>query len=100
MQSFSNNNFIVQSCNNGAATSNNIFQLCGFCFCSDGFKFYRSSNNVILCPGNEQGFLPPEYFERVVQIRPSKYSCCSILITNMYILMQDCKLKHCDSPTL
>ncbi|XP_020619032.1 tRNA 2'-phosphotransferase 1-like isoform X2 [Orbicella faveolata] len=39
---------------------------------SDGFKFYRSSNNVILCPGNEQGFLPPKYFERVVQIRPRK----------------------------
>ncbi|XP_078350271.1 tRNA 2'-phosphotransferase 1-like isoform X3 [Oculina patagonica] len=38
----------------------------------DGFKFYRSSNNVILCPGNEQGFLPPEYFERVVQTRPRK----------------------------
>ena len=44
---------------------------------------------MILCPGNEQGFLPPEYFERVVQIRPSKYS--SILFTIMYILMQDCK---------
>ena len=44
-----------------------------FLFSLDGFKFYRSSNNVILCPGNEQGFLPPEYFERVVQTRPSKY---------------------------
>lgn len=78
------------------STSKNIFQLCGFSFCSDGFKFYRSSNNVILCPGNEQGFLPPKYFEKVVQIRPSKYKC-SILITNMYIVMRDCKLKHCDS---
>ncbi|CAH3043328.1 unnamed protein product, partial [Pocillopora meandrina] len=40
---------------------------------SDGFKFYRSANNVILCPGNEQGFLPPQYFEKVMQTKPSKY---------------------------
>lgn len=40
---------------------------------SDGFKFYRSANNVILCPGNEQGFLPSRYFQRVVQTRPSKF---------------------------
>lgn len=39
---------------------------------SDGFRFYRSANNVILCPGNEQGFLPPCYFQRVVQTRPRK----------------------------
>lgn len=63
----------------------NVPQLCGFSSCSDGFKFYRSSNNVILCPGNERGFLPPEYFERVVQTRPSKFSIFT------YILMYDCK---------
>lgn len=40
---------------------------------SDGFKFYRSSNNVILCPGNVDGFLPPCYFQRVMQTRPSKH---------------------------
>lgn len=40
---------------------------------SDGFKFYRSANNVILCPGNEDGFLPPCYFQRVMQTRPSKH---------------------------
>ncbi|XP_068728499.1 tRNA 2'-phosphotransferase 1-like isoform X4 [Montipora capricornis] len=39
---------------------------------SDGFKFYRSANNVILCPGNDQGFLPPRYFQSVVQIKPTK----------------------------
>lgn len=39
---------------------------------SDGFKFYRSANNVILCPGNEQGFLPPQYFEKVVQTKPKR----------------------------
>ncbi|XP_067031889.1 tRNA 2'-phosphotransferase 1-like isoform X1 [Acropora muricata] len=41
---------------------------------NDGFKFYRSANNVILCPGNEEGFLPPCYFQRVCQIKPSKFS--------------------------
>lgn len=44
-----------------------------FPFLPDGFKFYRSANNVILCPGNEQGFLPSCYFQRVVQTRPSKF---------------------------
>lgn len=39
---------------------------------SDGFRFYRSANNVILCPGNEQGFLPPQYFEKVVQTKPKR----------------------------
>ncbi|XP_045605907.1 tRNA 2'-phosphotransferase 1 isoform X1 [Procambarus clarkii] len=31
-----------------------------------GFKFYRSANNVIMCSGNEGGYLPPEYFLKVV----------------------------------
>lgn len=39
---------------------------------SDGFKFYQSANNVILCPGNEQGFLPPQYFEKVMQTKPKR----------------------------
>ncbi|XP_064402906.1 tRNA 2'-phosphotransferase 1-like [Halichondria panicea] len=30
-----------------------------------GFQFYRSSNDVILCPGNEHGILPPIYFSEV-----------------------------------
>ncbi len=34
-------------------------------FPPDGYKFYRSANNVILCPGNEEGFLPPKYFTEV-----------------------------------
>jgi 2'-phosphotransferase len=32
-----------------------------------GIKFYRSSNNVILTPGNEEGFLLKEYFSVVEQ---------------------------------
>ncbi|CAF0919710.1 unnamed protein product [Rotaria sordida] len=34
----------------------------------DDFKFFVSNNNVILCPGNENGFLPARYF-RLVQNR-------------------------------
>jgi 2'-phosphotransferase len=32
---------------------------------TDSYKFFVSSNNVVLCAGNEKGFLPPEYFLRV-----------------------------------
>ena len=39
------------------------------CMCYiDGLKFYRSANDVILCPGNEDGFLLPEYFEKIVKL--------------------------------
>ncbi|CAF2362195.1 unnamed protein product [Rotaria sp. Silwood2] len=31
----------------------------------DGFKFFVSNNNVILCSGNENGFIPPRYFRLV-----------------------------------
>ena len=37
--------------------------LCSF---SDGFEFFESANKVILCPGDEKGFLPPKYFKKVV----------------------------------
>ena len=39
---------------------------------SDGYKFYRSSNNVILTPGNSEGLLPPKYFAKVAQVKPKK----------------------------
>lgn len=32
---------------------------------ADGLKFYRSSNNVILSPGNENGLILPKYFSKV-----------------------------------
>ena len=35
----------------------------------DGLKFYRSSNNVILCAGDEQGFLRPDYFLKAVDLK-------------------------------
>ncbi|KAK8739936.1 hypothetical protein OTU49_003274 [Cherax quadricarinatus] len=38
----------------------------------DGFKFFKSANNVIMCSGNEAGYLPPEYFLKVVDKRTNK----------------------------
>ncbi|KAF2356192.1 Phosphotransferase KptA/Tpt1 [Trinorchestia longiramus] len=35
----------------------------------DGYKFFKSANNVILCPGSESGFLPPKYFAQVIDTR-------------------------------
>ena len=32
----------------------------------DGYLFYESPNGVILCPGDSRGFLPPEYFIKVI----------------------------------
>lgn len=30
-----------------------------------GLRFFQSENGVILCAGNEKGFIPPEYFKEV-----------------------------------
>ena len=35
---------------------------------NDGYKFYRSKNNVILCPGDKNGYLSPIYFTSVMKI--------------------------------
>ena len=32
----------------------------------DGLKFYKSRNNVLLCPGNEDGVILPQYFSKVI----------------------------------
>ena len=31
-----------------------------------GLKFFRSANEVILCPGDSSGFIRPEYFDKVL----------------------------------
>lgn len=31
----------------------------------DGFVFWRSANGVILCEGNAEGVIPPQYFSRI-----------------------------------
>ena len=35
---------------------------------SEGIKFYRSSNNVILTPGDSEGYLKPKYFSDIVVV--------------------------------
>lgn len=32
----------------------------------DGYKFFLSENNVLLSPGNDKGFIPSEYFVKVL----------------------------------
>jgi len=39
----------------------------------DGLSFFQSANNVILCPGDERGFLRPHYFKAVFQRHPRMY---------------------------
>ena len=31
----------------------------------EGLKFYVSKNNVVLCPGDEKGFIPSKYFKYI-----------------------------------
>ena len=38
----------------------------------DGLRFFRSSNNVILSPGNDQGVIPPKYFKQVKNVRTNQ----------------------------
>ena len=33
---------------------------------ADGFAFFESANGVVLCAGDQRGFLPPRYFKRAV----------------------------------
>ncbi|XP_014768469.1 uncharacterized protein LOC106867912 isoform X2 [Octopus bimaculoides] len=39
----------------------------------DGIKFYLSSNNVILSPGNEKYLIEPQYFEKVVDYMTGRH---------------------------
>ncbi len=61
--------WIQNDCRNKVCVWNKSFY---FNF-SAGFKFYESSNDVILCPGNEDGFLPTQFFKRVVDRKTGKF---------------------------
>ncbi|XP_053134171.1 tRNA 2'-phosphotransferase 1 [Hemicordylus capensis] len=39
---------------------------------ADGIAFCRSSNGVILTPGDHNGLLPPRYFREALQLRPTR----------------------------
>uniref|UniRef100_UPI00398E33CA tRNA 2'-phosphotransferase 1 isoform X2 n=1 Tax=Pristiophorus japonicus TaxID=55135 RepID=UPI00398E33CA len=39
---------------------------------SDRIPFYFSTNQVILTPGNDEGVLPPKYFQKVLQLKPTR----------------------------
>ena len=48
----------------------------------DGIEFYRSENDVILSPGDENGFIKPKYFKRVVNLRTRKFFNATIHLSN------------------
>ena len=53
----------------------------------NGFDFFISENKVILCPGNEQGYLPLEFFKKVKNKKNLCLHSCQyeILIKYNYI---------------
>ncbi|XP_072887516.1 tRNA 2'-phosphotransferase 1 isoform X2 [Hemitrygon akajei] len=46
---------------------------------SDGIPFFLSANHVILTPGNEHGVLPPKYFQKVLQLKPTSEFLATII---------------------
>ena len=46
----------------------------------DGYKFYLSENNVILCSGDESGILHRKYFKNVVDRKSGDSGVNNILI--------------------
>lgn len=52
---------------------------------SDGYKFYESENQVILCPGNADGILPIHYFLKVVDYQTSKH-CTKYLYLSSFMI--------------
>ena len=48
-----------------------IFYLITLIKIKDGIQFHRSKNNVILCSGDETGFLSTKYFQKVLDIKKS-----------------------------
>ena len=40
----------------------------------DGFKFYVAANGVILCPGDDEGYLPHRYFRQMLAVYDASQS--------------------------
>ncbi|ELR57506.1 tRNA 2'-phosphotransferase 1 [Bos mutus] len=51
---------------------NGPLALAGLALSADGIPFFRSTNGVILTPGNADGVLPPKYFKEALQLRPTR----------------------------
>ena len=41
---------------------------------TDGIKFYRSNEFVIVSPGDENGHLLPKYFSKVVDLKSGEFT--------------------------
>ena len=49
----------------------------------NGLRFFRSSNNVILCPGNENGYLEATFFSKVIDLKQGMSKFLFILIETL-----------------
>ena len=63
----------------------------------NGFNFFLSQNKVILCPGNEKGELPTEYFKKVKDVKGNclyrcEYDTIIKYKENIYEIYKDNKL--------
>ena len=57
-------------------------------FFVDGYEFFCSANNVILCAGNAEGILPASYFAQVTDHRTGTiYFISYIMCLHVYILI-------------
>jgi hypothetical protein len=65
----------------------NLRQIELYIFNLDGLRFYRSENNVILCSGDQNGYLKPRYFSRVADLKKSNFIFLNLFEWNIYILM-------------
>ena len=55
-----------------------------------GFSFFESVNKVILCPGDDHGFLPKRFFRKVVLIKGGEWrrgTCLWVSASVVYILL-------------
>lgn len=52
----------------------------------EGIKFFKSSNEVILSPGDENGVIDPKYFLKVINSKGGEQTQLFIDILNIFLL--------------